>query len=73
MVVTNTTKFIVSIDRNESLPYYTPLKVWVEMNEDNPSDFRFCARGDESFGAVQKDVRIVSLLIYNLHYLHQFS
>ena len=60
MEVDNSTKFILSIQRKVSLQYYTPINVWAEINEDNHTQFRFCARGDDNFASPQSDVKIVS-------------
>ena len=60
MEIANNTNFIVSIDRKESLSYYSPLNVWIETNEEDHSQVRFCTRGEDSFGFRQRDITIVS-------------
>ena len=66
MTVDAESKFIISIDRKEKLDYYTPLKSWAEVNENEFSDFLFCARNDENFRAIQRDVRIVSFYLHSV-------
>ena len=63
MEVDNTTRFLLAIQRKEKLQYYVPVNVWVETNEDDYTQFRFCARGEDSFGFTQSDVQIVSFLV----------
>ena len=63
MEVDNTTRFLLAIQRKEKLQYYVPVNVWVETNEDDYTQFRFCARGEDSFRFPQQDVQIVSFFL----------